>query len=85
LYRPLWGALYRLSPSSAGLLADRAPEPGTPVLLDLPGAWGGRGRLARVESAVPWGEGRYMLGCRFAHPLSHNGLALIREVLDAAG
>jgi hypothetical protein len=83
-YHRLWGALCRLSPASAALLADRRPELGTPVLLDLPGAGGGRGRLARVESAEPSGPGRYLLCCRFARPLSHHGLAAIRREFDAA-
>jgi hypothetical protein len=84
-YRRLWGALCRLSPAAAGVLADRGAKPGTPLLLDLPGAEGGRGRLARVESAEPWGQGRYLLRCRFDRPLSHPGLALILEALGAAG
>jgi hypothetical protein len=80
-YRPLWAALHRLTPSSAGLLAERPPEPGTPVLLELPGPGLPRGRLAHVESAEPAPAGGYLLRCRFARPLSHNGLAVIRRGL----
>jgi hypothetical protein len=82
-YRPLCAGLHRLSPSSAGLVAEQQPEPGTPVLLELPGPGLPRGRLALVESAEPAGDGRFLLVCRFTLPLSQNGLTIIRQQLAA--
>ena len=82
-YRPLSAALHRLTPTSAGLVVDWLPAPGTPVLLELPGPGLPRGRLARVESAECAASG-YLVRCRFATPLSHHGFATIRRELDAA-
>ena len=79
----LWGVTRR----RAQLLADQRVEPGTPVLLDLPGPQPGcsRTRLARVASAHPSGAGDYFLYCQFATRLSHRSLLLIRGELGSWG
>jgi hypothetical protein len=79
-YEFLEAALCALSRRRARLLAERPLELGTPVLLDLPS----RPRLVRVVSARASGAGDYFVQCRFAAPLSHRSLILLRQVLGPA-
>ena len=71
------GVLRGLSPASVGLVTEERLEPGTVVLLELPGSdwWEVRTGRACVWSAEPWGAGRYLLRCRFSTPLDHQGRA----------
>jgi hypothetical protein len=75
-----WGVLRGLSPGCAGLLAEEGLEPGTLVLLELPGSHTEyvRSRLARVSSAEPWESGGYLLRCRFTGPRSDQDRPLTR-------
>ena len=82
-YQSRDAALWDLSRRQVRLLADQPVEPGTPVLLELPGPQPGyrRAHLARVASAQPSGAGDYFLQCQFATPLSQRSLILIRREL----
>jgi hypothetical protein len=74
LVRPSFAArravLRGLSPGAAGLLAEEGLEPGTLLLLELPGSRPEdvHSRLARVWSAEPRESGGYLLRCRFTGP-----------------
>jgi hypothetical protein len=76
LVRPSFAArravLRGLSPGCAGLLAEEGLEPGTLLLLELPGSRPEdvHSRLARVWSAEPRESGGYLLRCRFTGPPS---------------
>src|SRR5437868_15475441 len=75
------GVLRGLSAGCAGLLAEEGLEPGTLVLLELPGSHMEyvRSRLARVSSAEPRGPGHYLLRCHFTGPPSDRGRAVTRQ------
>jgi hypothetical protein len=61
------GSLSGLSLASADLVTEEWLEPGTVVLVELPGSDPGevRSARARVCSAERWGPGRYLLRCQF--------------------
>ncbi len=83
-YRPQRAALLRLSCTAAGLLAPEPVAEGTAVLLELAYPVGddpSEGRLARVASVEPVGQGDHLVQCRFDPPLSEADLAAVRQRL----
>ena len=81
-YQPREAALWGVSRSGARLLAADALEPGTTVLLELPGRCC---QLARVTSAESAGEEGHFVQCRFARPLDTQGLSLVLGELAHIG
>ena len=78
-FRGGWAVLQDISISGVGLLLGHRPEPGTVVLLQLPGPVPGvtHTRLARVVRTQPRGH-NWFAGCQFTPPLSEAELDSLR-------
>jgi hypothetical protein len=86
-YQPREAALWGVSRRGARLLVADALEPGTTLLLELPGpaSMAPCSQLARVTSGEGAGEQGYFVQCRFARPLDSQGLSLILQELAHVG
>jgi hypothetical protein len=86
LYQPREAALWGVSRGGARLLTADALEPGTTVLLELPGPepTSRRRQLAHVTSAESAGEGHFVQ-CRFDKPLDAQGLSFVHRELTLVG
>jgi hypothetical protein len=80
-FRAHRAALRDISATGAGLVLWLPLQPGTVLLLQLPGPGEGEThtRLARVCSVVPQAGLNYRVGCRFASPLSAAELAALTQ------
>jgi hypothetical protein len=85
-YQPRQAALWGVSRGGTLLLAADALEPGTTVLLELPGPEPTSRfcQLARVSSAESAGLG-HLVQCRFARPLDARGLSFVHRELALFG
>jgi hypothetical protein len=78
-FRGGWAGLLDIASGGVGLLLGHRPEPGTVVLLQLPGPGPGdtHTRLARVVRTEPRGL-NWIAGCEFTPPLSETDLAALQ-------
>jgi hypothetical protein len=70
-----------ISVVGVGLVFEHDVERGTSLFVQLPGRRAGTTttHLAEVVHVIPWEQGRYLVGCKWARPLSD------RDLLDALG
>ena len=80
-FRAHRAALRDVSATGAGLVLWLPLQPGTVLLLQLPGPGEGEThtRLARVCSVVPQAGLNYRVGCRFVSPLTAAELAALTQ------
>jgi PilZ domain-containing protein len=83
-FRPAQAYLVDVSAGGVGLLVGRRVEPGTILLLQLPGPPEAsfQPRLACVVNIRPYVGGGWILGCELDAPLDEEELATVRQSCD---
>jgi c-di-GMP-binding flagellar brake protein YcgR len=75
------GTVRDISAGGIAVVLNRRFEPGTLLIVDLPGhsKSASRPRPVRVVHATPEREGQWLIGCAFASPLSQNEILNILQ------